>query len=355
MRSWFKQLLVLFFICVVTLALCEVVFRTLLFSDSRIVEKFKKPELYFNYFTDDGFWVLNFLFGGPSGKPPTRNIHPLLGWTHRYDANTYRHFDILEVGKRRPVLMYGDSFGMCVTKKCFQHYFNEDPELSKKCYFLNYSTGAHGIDQMYLLFQKSVEHFEKPVVIYSLMTQDLDRAALSVFIGQKPYYEIEDGQLRLKGVPLDPDPEHFFRNKRLNVVSYLYRLLSRKLKQVDGFTADPEQIPRIQALSKLILKEAIVELRRNKTDFFFLIFIPNWGDSYFFQRDEDDWRLMTILSVLKEENVPYIVTKQFIEERITSQNLKTEDLYFSEKDSHPSDLQNEIVFQAMKSRLGMCR
>jgi hypothetical protein len=56
----------------------EGISRALLFSKVGFMEKFRTPELYFDYDSKDNYWKLYYLFAG-NLRPPA-NPHPLLGW-----------------------------------------------------------------------------------------------------------------------------------------------------------------------------------------------------------------------------------------------------------------------------------
>jgi hypothetical protein len=63
---------------ILTAVASEAIFRVLLFSKVGFMEKFRIPELYFDYDSESNYWKLYYLFDGKL-KPPA-NPHPLLGW-----------------------------------------------------------------------------------------------------------------------------------------------------------------------------------------------------------------------------------------------------------------------------------
>jgi len=138
---------------------------------------------------------------------------------------SYVHNEASQIGHRRPIPLYGDSFAACVTRECYQHDFNRDPHVSDRCLPLNYGVGAYGLDQTYLLLGKSVSLYRDPFVFFSLLTEDIDRAAHHVFVAQKPMFQVVEGQLVLDAEPIASDPRAYFEDHQPTVVSYLYRLL----------------------------------------------------------------------------------------------------------------------------------
>ena len=62
----------------VTVLICEVGFRTLLFSQVAFMEKFRVSGLYTDYFSDD-WWKFYYAFNKPVNDT-AKQPHPLLGW-----------------------------------------------------------------------------------------------------------------------------------------------------------------------------------------------------------------------------------------------------------------------------------
>lgn len=124
LRNW-PGILITIVSTLVAIGATEFAFRTLLFSDFSVMQRFRDPGLYADYFSDDAYWLLYHRFGGVF-KPPERP-HPTLGWVGSFDRTTFRHQDADQVGSRRPVLLYGDSFAACTDTPCFQDILNQDP------------------------------------------------------------------------------------------------------------------------------------------------------------------------------------------------------------------------------------
>jgi hypothetical protein len=298
------------------LLLFEFTFRALVFSNLTFMKKFRDPSLYASSLSDDEYWLLYYYLDGKY-KPP-KDPHHILGWVGAFDRNFLIHQDTPQLKQRRPVLLYGDSFAACVAREpCFQDVLNHDPTFSRKCFLLNYGVGNYGLDQIYILMTQTVQKYKDPIVVFSLLTEDIDRNILSVRIGQKPRFRLEGGKLRLINVPIDSNPTDFFERTRPRIYSYLFRMalyggvlptrLARALKGEEE--KQNEKIDLAQAL----LKEAIADLRRHRLEFSFLVFVGNWRRVSSIL-DENDWRLDTIVRVLKEENVNYINAKDILRE-----------------------------------------
>jgi hypothetical protein len=333
---------------ILTAVTSETIFRILLFSQVGFMEKFRKPELYFDYDSESNYWKLYYLFDGKL-KPPA-NPHPLLGWGGFFDRETYLHTEASNIKGRKPVLLYGDSFAGCMTtpEECFQGILNADDEFAARCYFLNYGVGNYGVDQIFLLLKNSLDHFQNPFVIVSILTQDIDRSALSVRIGQKPYFALIDGELVLQGVPINPDPRAFFAENPPSIPSYLFRLwvqgngspqrIRRNFKNVDDIINEKIKI------NKQLLLNIIHELQKRNLRHLFIIFHL---DQAVLHRDLVDWQNDLLEKVLRDNHEPYISSKEIIRQHI-QQHHGTVDDYYIKGDGHPSALQNKVIADVMK-------
>ena len=123
----------------------------------------------------------------------------------------------------------------CTKSPCFQDILNADTTFSKRCYMLNYGVGGYGVDQTYLLMSSSVAQYRNPVIVFSLLTEDLDRALLSVREGPKPRYVLDDGKLESRMIPIDRDPADSFARTNPAIRSYLWRLALRNRWMPDRF------------------------------------------------------------------------------------------------------------------------
>ena len=197
----------------VTALICELGFRALLFSQVAFMERFQEPSLYTDYFSEDDWWKLYYAFNKPANDT-AKHPHPLLGWAGEFSKETWRHTEAERVGRRHPVLLYGDSFAHCViaAEECFQGILNTDAEFSHDHYLLNYGVAGYGVDQIYLLLKNSLSLYHKPYVIVGIHTRDLDRSILSFFVGQKPYFEVVADELVLRGAPIVQDPKAYLAN-----------------------------------------------------------------------------------------------------------------------------------------------
>ncbi len=331
-----------------TFSVFEIVFRILLYSEVEFMEKYRDPKLYADWFSDDECWLLYYHL--EKKYPPPERTHPLLGWWRSFNPETYEHVDAKKIEDRQPVLFYGDSFARChgvEAEQCFEGLLNNDPAFNQDHYLLNYGVGGYGTGQIYLVFDKSLDLYEKPFVIMSLMTFDMDRVVLSVRGGQKPYFEVNNEELELKGVPIEADAEHYFATHKPGIVSYLFRLMiygnvlpdswSRTLKGENAKTEEKKIINR------KIFESILAKLDERNLDYLFVVFHAMWS----FQ-NEEDWRDAFLRDFFKKKQVPNLWAKEIVKRDMNEKQKKIQD-YFQANGGHPNPYHIKLISDEIKT------
>jgi hypothetical protein len=333
---------------ILTAVASEQIFRALLFSKVGFMEKFRTPDLYFDHDSEDRYWKLYHLFDGEL-KPPA-HPHPLLGWVGEFSRETYLHYEASNITGRKAVLLYGNSFAGCATSRehCFQGILNTDDEFAARCYLLNYGVGGYGVDQIFLLLKHSLDHFQNPFVIASVSTEDIERSTLSVRIGQKPYFELVDGELVLQGIPIHSDPNAFFVENPPTIPSYLFRLwvqgkgwphqVRQSLKGIN------HSRQRKITINEALLSNIISELRKRRLKHVFVVFHVSHAVQHV---DWSGWQEDLIERVLRANYEPYISTKEIVRQHLLEHNGTIDD-YYIKGDGHPTALQNQILADVLK-------
>ena len=319
----------------------------MLTSNIRGFEMIRHPANYANYYSDDDYHKLRYLFGD---SPRIINTHPLLGWVKSIDPKTYTHNDTINLQGRRPVLLYGDSFAGCASSVlCFEDILNSDPVFAQDYYLLNYGVGSYGLDQIYLLFQQSYHLYEDPFVVVSLMTLDLDRSILTVRFGQKPYFELKDGELQLQGVPIYPDAQTFFEANPPKIKSYVYRSLLYNYfpPEVSEFMmGEADKTERKKNVNEKLILSFIKELRAHNIDFVFLVFHPHVPGVTHLD-EEIDWRDPFLRELFVTNEVPYIWSKELVQSDLDGAPLVLEN-YLLPGDGHPTEHFNRLIAAEIK-------
>jgi hypothetical protein len=333
----------------VTFVASELLLRLVLFSENSAFEFLRHPQYYADYFSDDDYWKLYARFDGRH-KPP-ESPHPVLGWIGAFSRDDYSHHQSANIHDRQPVLLYGDSFAKCSqSATCFEEILNNDEQFSRDHYLLNYGVDGYGVDQIFLLLQNTIDLYEDPFVVFSLMTADLDRSILTVRIGQKPRFRIEDDSLMLEQTPIYPNPDDFFAKNPPRIRSYLYRRILYAnfvpkrfrsfLRRESARTNEKTQI------NEMIILEAVRELNARRIDYVFVIFHGNWRavgtiDS------EGDWRDRFLKKLFEEHEIPYIWSRDIVRAASEDSGRPLED-YFVPHDGHPTTHYNTLIAGRIK-------
>lgn len=353
-KTYLLNFMLLFLSLAVCFIIAEIGLRSFLFNnvpfldDIPVLAEQRNPRYYADSRSEEDFHRLKCHLSKILNKKlcGMKQVHPLLGWVGHFSSVSYLHDKTELVNSRRPVLLYGDSFAHCIGgESCFQDILNTDKEFTKDHYLLNYGVTAYGLDQIYLLFQKSVDHYDRPFVVLSFMTEDLDRSTLSFFGSQKPSFRIINNALELDK-PKMINPNDFYLKYPPQITSYLYRrILHSKFSKdylPDSFVSflkrDEYYIQKKTRLNEKIILEIIKELRVRELDFVFLIF-HHGGDLL-----KDDWRDAFIKRIMDENKVPYIWSKKLLVERHKGKDAQL----FIPGDGHPAAPYNKIIAEEIK-------
>ena len=344
---------------IVSFALAEMIFRVMIFSHNKVFEKFRNPGDYADYFSEDLYWKLYYRWDGKY-KPPVC-VQPELGWIGNYSRYSLIHNEMEKFDGKRPVLLYGDSYAACSRPAavCFEEILNNDNEFSQSNYLYNYGTGGYGLDQIYMLFDKTWKHYEKPFVVFSLFIHDMDRVALTVRTGQKPYFIADGDSLKLMGVPLEKSPEDFFSQHPPRAFSYLFRkFLFSELnflgkKNTRWFLSIDKADENKMKISRTILKSVVDDLRQHNADFIFLVFhILHYNQDNFGNEAEHDWRNVLLKDFFKENDVPYLWSKDIIQADPLFDPYKIEQ-YMIPEDGHPTTHLNMLIADKIKEQVSL--
>jgi hypothetical protein len=341
LSSLFVRILVVLTLVCVTLVAAEVVFRRLLFSDVAAVKWLKKPALYAEEFSED-YFKLAYRFIGAYVQPNDR----FLGWVnHRVVAPVrYTHADDGLIGAKTPVLLYGDSFAQCATPKasCFDGILNANPRFNSQYYLVNYGVNGYGMDQIYLLYTRTVGRYSSPAVIISLLDQDLDRSLVGASWQTKPFFTLNGGELVYQDSHMDPDIHHFFALHPPEIASYLYRLFLHSHflpERIGEYLRDTQaRRTKIMDLNRAILLAAAADLKRRSLKHVFLVF-----ESALQVSDAPDWRIRFLTEVFRENHIPYIMVRDIFAESENPRTFDAGSYILDETNHHPSPEYNALV------------
>ena len=343
------------FILLFSISLClvfsELVFRHILFSTDPHWAWLRKPDLYTGSDKNSDYWKLYYLFGGEY-KPPVVT-DPLLGWVGDFEHKSYKHHKAAEAGSKRPVLLYGDSYAHCQDALCFESILNADSQFSKKDYLLNYGVPGYGVDQIAMLYHHTCQQYRDPFVVFSIFTLDLDRSVLDNRIGQKPYYTFSGDSLTLNGVPIDSNPARFYHDHPPHITSYLCRkLIYAEPPILPSFLTSSLRKNEIDTSYKIKLNEKILQgvfdkLKRDQTDYVFVVFHYLDAGIPEYKIDHENWRDRFLKDFVSKNNIPTIWSKDIIKKDMEDHGY-TIDRYIDKKNHHPTTYLNELIAAEIK-------
>lgn len=296
---------------IVTPIAAELFIRSAIYLD---VEFFRNPRLYAGWSDDDDHWKLRHQWQKSEGPIEGGGFvpDPLLGWA---PAQTSQNpLGILSDTDYQPdfsiptILFYGDSYvyGMSPTPIEARVPQQLDVLLSNYTVY-NYGVVGYGLDQIYLRFRQTHSAFEKPVILVGIYTLDLDRSILRVREMPKPYFEIENERLTLKGTPVPDNMEQWLEQNPVTINSYFLALLLRQYRIMSsGFqlTETPYRQLEKKELNRKVIEEIVEEANSHELPILFVVFYPERELAY------TGWRETFLKEMFDRLDVPYIDTKQ---------------------------------------------
>jgi hypothetical protein len=338
---------------VATLLLIEGALRLLLFVDvpglERVSARLRKPQSFFTL-DETGYWTTQVRFLPPGKQRPVPGPDSRVGWTgFLVEPGTYAHRDAIELGGRRPVLLYGDSFAGCTTgvDDCWQGLM-ERSELDDTHQLLNYGVGGYGFDQTVLLMEASVERFldRDPIVILSvLVDDDLDRALLRFRGWPKPRFGIAGGEL-VEPEPVAVDFEQALDDSSPFVGSWAWRWLTHAGWGRPTVRESPEERARVEELARLLLDRAQARLDALGVEWFVLLF---QGTSLLAPaRRAEVWQHDFLVEELRARGMPFVTVRREIGAFAAEGGVRPQALYELEgrAKNHYTVLGNQVVFPA---------
>ena len=317
----------------------------------------RRAELYAAPWSSD-YWRLRHRLGQTSAGW-IANPDPLLGWLPaEVEAGSYAHSGEGEVGERRAVLLFGDSYARCATAAadCWEGLLERSP-LGERYRLLNYGAGGYGLDQTVLLCRSVLPRFaaRSPVVVVSLLVDDdLDRSLLEVRSWPKPRYRLVGGSLVRGERALPASREEFWADMGLSIPSYAWRrlvhgtsLLPWRLREGDTAARARE----LRELNQALLRELAAELDAAGLTWFVLLFHGwSWlGEPNAAVRERE----AIVLDELRALGAPWVSAREILVEDARATGRGRADYWQTDGPSpnHYTPLGNEIVFRALHAGL----
>jgi len=211
----------------------------------------------------------------------------------------------------------------------------------------NYGIGGYGLDQVYLRYRESHRKFETPIVVFGIFSEDIDRCLLSVRSGQKPYFRIENGELTLKGVPIDPDPQAWLAANPPRVASYLLAFVQKRLRILAAHGRTGEVSHRRdeekQIASRLIQAVVREAASRNEP----LLFVVFYAEG---ELTDESWRERFLLDEIAASSAPVVDTKPLLLQAARDRGVQVAEFHEG-ANGHPNLAANRVMAEAIARAL----
>jgi hypothetical protein len=328
----------------------EVGLRVMLFAELGPLG-LRRPWLYCHRYEND-YWTLQQRWRNDPGPVPEGLFDAELGWLPMYvERGTMRHKEVRDLCGRRPVLLYGDSYARCNTGRedCFETLLAQS-DLGAQLALLNYGVRGYGLDQAWLLLDRSLDaHLEDdPIVVVGIyLDEDLDRSLLDIRGWPKPRMRVSDGELVRPAAPIAPLAEYLDEHPA-RIPSYALRYL------VYGSGLAPDALRSWWsdagarrregvALTRALLDAIRARLEAQNVTWFVLLF---HGEPRIHAGEPPDWREDCVLDWLRESGVPHVSSRLALE----ADGRERGDYYgdYGQLREHLNPLGNRIVFGALR-------
>ncbi len=309
-------------------ALAEGGLRLLLFHDVSGFEKLsrslREPGLYADLHREDLYWKLRRLWLAPAERPVAVEPLPATGWTSlAIDPRTLVQADEGAIGDRRPVLLYGDSYALCLTDDEFtwQSLLERSPE-GRTHALINFGTSAFGIDQTLIMLESTIGRFagRHPLVVFAIFLEEgPDRALLGCRTLPKPRSELVDGELVIH--PLEErDAESWWEHHPPGVASYLWRMLRRGSGSADD--------AKVIELARAILARLHRELEAQGIEHFVLGFHSR---AMMENPREFLWREQAVRQACADLGMHYLCSRPYLLAAVDGQEERAGQSLFAEQ------------------------
>lgn len=324
--------------------LAEVLLRTSIILGFDII---RNPQLYADPLKDDDYWKLRYKWNPDyiaTGHDKRFVVDPLLGWTP--PATPDNILGIVSDTAYIPdfskpsLLFYGDSFVYGAMLVPVQQRIPQllDEFLSYYSVY-NYGVSAFGVDQIYLRFRETHSTFQKPLIFFGILTEDMDRSILNVHSAPKPRFTLKNGELDLLNTPIPSDSSMWYTQNPVAIDSYFLALVRRIYESLTGGV---ERQSEKKKINKKIIEAAVEEARKHDLTIVFVIF---YGTR---ELEKESWREIFLKDLFAELDIPYIDTKIILIDEAKDKSMDVREFYlYKQNNDHPNGLGNCIIASAI--------
>lgn len=213
-------------------------------------------------------------FANMTSQRPVMKWHPVLGWVtkgnlrHAFDSGseintnaqgirgTIEYASQPRAGTTR-ILMLGDSFTFGVEEGDDQTVASCLGRKMPSVEVINMGVAGYGLDQIALFYEQVARRYRASVVVLNFVCLDRSRDEHLYTSAAKPRFRLEDGKLRLEGVPV-PEPSEI-----LSAVSMESHLLALTRILTSNHRWDSEVTTDDPTLTAAIVERLWDDIRKN--------------------------------------------------------------------------------------------
>jgi hypothetical protein len=304
------------------------------------------------------YFALRAELSGPVAARSAPFPDPLLGWRDAEFASDFSHRGEGSLAGRRPVLLFGDSYARCVTppEDCWQGLL-EASDLSGQYRLLNYGSGGYGLDQIYLLLERSIDRFRErdPIVVVGIVVDDdLDRTYLALREYPKPWFSVE-GERLVYHPPEGSSAREYLERHPLDIRSYLWRWLLHGARVFGdrasvAWTDEADHVEVKQEICRRLVIEIQRELEERGLRYFFVLF---HGPEALESRGSYSWQEPFLQALLRERRIPYVSSRRWLLADAARTASDPRDYYYQSmpRYGHYTPAANRAVFECLRRGL----
>jgi len=312
-------------------------------ADTQVAHRIRRPER-LAHANEDLYWALQEELSRVPLRP-VPNYEARHGWLgNAFAPGEPRLANAPELGGRRAVVLYGDSYAACASPQgtCFQDYL-ERSELSGTHCLVNLGVAGYGLDQVLLLLESTLDAYAEadPVVaIGILVDDDLDRAALSMRGWPKPRFERDgDGWRLAPAAPARPRPGRSSESYALRLLIHGEPLASSAIHRALCRVDETERENRERC--RMLLARIVAEVEQRGLDFFFVLF---YGGALA-APELNGWREAFVRETLTELGAPWVSTRGPLLSHARASGREIDAYYLN--NGHMTPLGNEVALRAI--------
>lgn len=251
----------------------------------------RTPEMFLNPLSQDIYWKTRLVWSD-FAEAPLETIDPEFGWLPLAAADN-PHALILADGQtidyaEPAVLFYGDSYVHALTAP--EDAIPQQMDALLDTPVQNLGVLGFGVGQIYLRLRKTAPEFEQPILLFGILTFDLDRTVLNVRSGPKPrVYFDEAGEMQVANTPFDQRVDEWIAEHPPRMWSYFGRFLIRNFQLIqaaragDAFGVE-DRVEEKMRVNGQIMDHAATHAAENGWPMAFVIFYSRG------EFDNDSWR-----------------------------------------------------------------